>query len=118
MAYECVPFGPPEELTDEIFDRVRALLAELEGKKTVLHCGSANRVGGVWAAYRVLDQGVELETAIAEGREVGLRNEGYEARLRESVAQRTLRELGRRFSGHRPPPHDPPTSSPGGCGAR
>ena len=73
-----VPFRAPDTLTDQVFDRVRNLLAT--DKPTLLHCGSANRVGAVWMAHRVLDQGVELEVAVAEAKQVGLRNPGYEQR--------------------------------------
>lgn len=38
----------------------------------LIHCGSANRVGMVWAAYQ-LDQGVSFDAAAAEGRAIGMR---------------------------------------------
>lgn len=66
-----VPFRSPDSLTDEVFDKIRALLKD-ESKITLFHCGSANRVGGVWLPYRVLDQGIDLETALAEAKEIGL----------------------------------------------
>ena len=66
-----IPFRSPEALTDEVFDEIRALLKD-ESKTTLFHCGSANRVGGVWLPYRVLDQGVPLETALTEAAEIGL----------------------------------------------
>ena len=67
-----IPFRAPESLTDEVFDKVRAALND-KSKTTLFHCGSANRVGGVWLAHRVLDEGVELETALAEAKTIGLR---------------------------------------------
>ena len=67
-----IPFRKPETLTDDVFDRVRRVLAK-QDEKTLFHCGSANRVGGVWLPYRVLDQGVKLETALAEAKKIGLR---------------------------------------------
>ncbi len=66
-----IPFRSPESLTDDVFDRVREVLADGD-RRTLFHCGSANRVGGVWLPYRVLDQGVDLETAIAEAKTIGL----------------------------------------------
>jgi len=67
-----VPFRAPETLTDEVFDKIRTLLKDKK-QTTLFHCGSANRVGGVWLPFRVLDEGVDLETALAEAREIGLK---------------------------------------------
>ena len=87
LQFVRVPFRGPETLSDDVFDQVRQLLAEADGP-TLLHCGSANRVGAVWLVHRVLDQGVPVETAVAEARRVGLRNAGYEER-----AQRYIRRM-------------------------
>ena len=67
-----LPFRSPDALTDEVFDEIRELLAD-DSSKTLLHCGSANRVGGVWLPYRVLDENMPLEFAIQEAEEIGLR---------------------------------------------
>ncbi|MGI9518036.1 MAG: beta-lactamase hydrolase domain-containing protein [Pirellulaceae bacterium] len=72
IEFIAIPFRSPESLTDEVFNQVREALAEND-KPTLFHCGSANRVGGTWLAYRVLDEGVELDIALAEAREIGLR---------------------------------------------
>jgi len=68
-----VPFQTPEALTDEVFTKVRNLLKS-NSKKTLLHCASSNRVGGVWLPYRVLNESVDLETAILEAEQIGLRS--------------------------------------------
>lgn len=73
IEFVAIPFGKPESLTDEVFDTVRKALAD-DDKRTLFHCGSANRVGGVWLPYRVLDQGVDLETAIEEAKTIGLKS--------------------------------------------
>ena len=85
LKYVSIPFGGDETLTDDVFARVRELLNDQQ-TKTLLHCGSANRVGGVWLACRVLDQGVDLETAVREAKQVGLRNPAYEKRAKEYIA--------------------------------
>jgi len=69
-----IPFRTPEALTDEVFDKARELLKD-KSNKTLLHCKSANRAGGVWLPYRVLDEGVDLETALAESKVIGLSKE-------------------------------------------
>jgi hypothetical protein len=53
----------------------------------MLHCGSANRVGAIWLAHRVLNDGVELQTAREEAKEVGLRTVGYEQRALQFIAK-------------------------------
>ncbi len=88
IKYIAIPFRQPETLTDEVFDKVRDILKKSqqdEKQKLLLHCGSANRVGAVWAAFRALDQNVPLDEAIKEAKEVGLRNPGYELRLKDYV---------------------------------
>jgi len=82
-----VPFRTADSLTDEVFDKIRELLRD-KSKKTLFHCGSANRVGGVWLPYRVLDEGVDVETALAEAKEIGLRNSGYEKKALEYIEHR------------------------------
>lgn len=99
IQYIAVPFRQPETLTDDVFDKVREILKKAQQKgaedgtqkdKTnlLLHCGSANRVGAVWAAYRVLDQNIPVDEAIKEAKEVGLRNPGYEMRLKDYLRRK------------------------------
>lgn len=72
LEFHRVPFASEESLTDDVFVKVRDLLRD-DSQKTLLHCGSANRVGGVWLTYRVLDQGVDISTALAEAKKIGLK---------------------------------------------
>jgi ubiquinone/menaquinone biosynthesis C-methylase UbiE len=85
LEFVAIPFQSSESLTDDVFDKVRKLLDDMDKTSTLLHCGSANRVGAVWLVHRVLDQGVSLETAIQEAKTVGLRNPEYEARARDYI---------------------------------
>jgi SAM-dependent methyltransferase/protein tyrosine phosphatase (PTP) superfamily phosphohydrolase (DUF442 family) len=79
LEFEAASFRKPESLTDEVFDRVCVLLKDRKGR-TLLHCGSANRVGAVWLVHRVLEENVDLETAKAEAKKIGLKTPGYEER--------------------------------------
>ena len=79
LSHSAIPFGKPDSLTDEVFDQVCEQLKDADGK-TLLHCGSASRVGGVWIAHRVLNDGVSLEQAKKEALEIGLRTPAYEAK--------------------------------------
>jgi len=74
-----LPIGHPDHMNDEFFSKLRKLLKD-ESKPTVLHCGSASRVGSAWLPFRVLDQGVDLETAIAESKQIGSRSAAMEAK--------------------------------------
>jgi uncharacterized protein (TIGR01244 family) len=71
MEYRNVPWAGPAELTDEVFDHVRRLLAQTP-RPLLLHCGSGNRVGAVWIPWRVLDGGLDIDAALAEARVIGL----------------------------------------------
>jgi len=93
MSYVRIPWGGPEELTDEVLDRSLAFLREAE-RPALYHCASANRVGAAFAAWRALDHGVELEQALAEGRKIGLRTAALEPIVRGYVERRRA-ERGR-----------------------
>ena len=62
------------QVDDARFDDVREALGASDNQKVLLHCASANRVGGVWLPYRVIDQGVDFEQALQEAKQVGLRS--------------------------------------------
>ena len=53
----------------------------------IMHCGSANRVGALWLAKRVLDDGLSTEAALAEADQVGLRNEEMKTRVLEYIEE-------------------------------
>jgi len=87
MEYIELPWNGVEELTDVMLDRSRQILREAP-RPTLFHCGSANRVGAAWIAWRVLDEGVDVEEAVKEAQTIGLRTPTYEPRVREYVAAR------------------------------
>ena len=97
LEYQRVPFRGAEALTDEVFGQIRSLLTDAKSKQrsVLLHCGSANRVGAVWLVHRVLDEGVGLDDAIQEAKEVGLRNPDYLTRAREYLRQQPARSKAR-----------------------
>ncbi len=49
-------------------------------KPILVHCGSGNRAGGMWASYQI-SKGVDPEKALQEGRKAGMR-----AALEEKVS--------------------------------
>jgi len=76
MTYIHLPWSGPDELTDTKLDAMRRVLRE-ENRPMLFHCGSANRASSGWLAYRVLDQGVDLDTALSEAKTLGLRTPAY-----------------------------------------
>jgi uncharacterized protein (TIGR01244 family) len=85
MLYHHVPFRSADDLSDAVFQRVRSLLGDSGNRPVLLHCASANRVGAVWLAHRVLDHGLSFDAALAEARTVGLRNEAYVEKAKRYV---------------------------------
>lgn len=84
LAYHNPAWNGPEELTDAVFDELRGLLRTVE-KPILFHCSSANRVGAIWLAYRVLDDGLGVEDALVEAKTVGLKSPDYEARAKAYI---------------------------------
>ena len=91
LKHASIAFQSAEELTDEKIAELRELLGKSDGK-TMLHCGGGNRVGAVWMTHRVLDDGVELETAIEEAKTIGLKSEQLKERAVEYIQQQQAAE--------------------------
>lgn len=87
LTYLHLPFGGTAELTEDIFDTARGYLKTAE-QPILLHCASANRVGALWLPFRVLDQGISYEDALAEARTIGLRTPALEEKAREYIQSR------------------------------
>lgn len=87
MQYLNPAFASPEGLTDEVLDAAREQLRTAQ-RPLLFHCGSANRVGAVWLAHRIVDEGWSFDEALAEARAIGLRTPGYETRVREYAEAR------------------------------
>jgi uncharacterized protein (TIGR01244 family) len=85
MNFVSIPFDTADELTDDVFDRVRATLAEHGDEPLVLHCGRANRVGAVWMVHRVLNDGVGIDQALEEAKTAGLRTPEYVDRAKDYI---------------------------------
>jgi protein tyrosine phosphatase (PTP) superfamily phosphohydrolase (DUF442 family) len=88
MEFHSLGFGGPDSLTVEIFERSLPLLAAADRKPVMLHCASANRVGAVWLAHRVLNDGIAVELARQEAKTVGLRSEAYEQKALQFIQSR------------------------------
>jgi uncharacterized protein (TIGR01244 family) len=88
MDFVRLPWSGPEELTDAVFDRGRELLASAP-RPLMMHCNSANRVGPIWIAYRVLDGGVAFDDALREAKTIGLKTAEFADQAREYIERKT-----------------------------
>jgi uncharacterized protein (TIGR01244 family) len=71
LKYLHIPFngGAPEART---FDDFLAAIADTSNQPVYVHCASAQRVGAVWLAKRVLQDGWTVEKATEEAKLIGL----------------------------------------------
>jgi len=72
LRYVHVPISPGTFSLEDV-EAVSRVLDDADQAPVLLHCASANRVGGVWTVIQV-QRGEEREAAIREGREIGLRD--------------------------------------------
>lgn len=73
LTYITIPvrsYAPP----DTAFDQARAVLRDPARRPLLVHCRSANRVGGLLLPYLILDVGTNQEEALALATRVGLRS--------------------------------------------
>ncbi len=85
MAYHNVGFNGPDMLTDSVLDRARQLLNDPANKPILMHCSSANRVGAIWLAHRVIDGRLSYNQALAEAKTVGLKSPAYEQKVKQYI---------------------------------
>jgi len=70
LEYVSVPVTPASFSQQQV-DQVAKVLDDPKAGPILFHCGSANRVGGVWAVIKA-QRGKSYEEAEAEGRKIGL----------------------------------------------
>lgn len=62
----------------KVIDQFLAAIADKSNQPAYVHCGSASRVGSVWLAKRVLQDGWAIDKATEEAKAIGLRSEALE----------------------------------------
>ena len=77
LNYVHIPFsaGSPDP---KAVDTFLATIADKANQPVFIHCASAQRVGTVWLAKRVLQDNYSIEKATQEARAIGLSNPGLE----------------------------------------
>ena len=73
MRYYNVPVGPGN-FDDERLERILDILRQEDGRPTLFHCASGNRVGGAMIAYLMIDKGQSEAEAAAEAMKIGTRS--------------------------------------------
>jgi protein tyrosine phosphatase (PTP) superfamily phosphohydrolase (DUF442 family) len=61
-------------LSDQVMEKVLAAVRAHANEPTILHCASANRVGGALIPYFILDQGMDEQAAVDAAMAIGLRS--------------------------------------------
>ena len=85
-------FRAPDSLTPAIIEKTVTIMGDPKRTPVMLHCASANRVGALWLAHRVLNDKIDIATARKEAKEVGLRTPAYEERVLNYIKQKQAGE--------------------------
>ncbi|MCB9834097.1 MAG: protein tyrosine phosphatase family protein [Planctomycetes bacterium] len=87
MTYVAIPFRSAKLLQDAHFDLGRQWLRDDTARPLYMHCASGNRVGALYIAFRVLDEGADFDQAVAEARSMGLRSDELVVRAKDYVSR-------------------------------
>lgn len=79
-------------LSDETLEQVTAAVRAGEGRETVIHCASGNRIGGALVPYLMLDQGFSEDDAMMAALRMGLRGAHLFQWGLDYVGRKTSRE--------------------------
>ena len=71
LKYIHLPFNAAQP-DPTVVDRFLGAVADKSNQPVFVHCGSANRVGGVWMIKRVLQDGWPVDRAKTEAEAIGL----------------------------------------------
>jgi uncharacterized protein (TIGR01244 family) len=77
LNYVHIPFAAASP-DPKVIDTFLATIANKANQPVFVHCASANRVGAVWLAKRVLQDKYSIENATQEAKAIGLSNPGLE----------------------------------------
>lgn len=76
MGYVLLPVTPAT-LDDATFSRFLAVVRDPANRPLLVHCATANRVGGLLLPYFVIDEQMPEDAALQLAQEVGLRSAEY-----------------------------------------
>jgi uncharacterized protein (TIGR01244 family) len=84
LKYIHLPFNAAAPDT-AVVDSFLAAVADKSNQPVFIHCGSANRVGGLWMIKRALRDGWDIPKAQAEAEAIGLRDQKLTAFATEYI---------------------------------
>lgn len=89
MDYFWLPIAGADDLTPENVQTFDNILATIGDEPVLMHCGSGNRVGALFALQAGMHRGMETEAAIELGRAHGLTKleDAVRARLEAAAAE-------------------------------
>lgn len=87
IRYVHIPYNVAQP-TDAVVDQFLAAVADEANHPVFIHCGSANRVAGLWMIKRVIVDGWDLPKAELEAREIGLSNPAIRDFAHAQIARR------------------------------
>lgn len=87
IRYVHIPYDVAHP-TDAVVDQFLAAVADEANHPLFIHCGSANRVAGLWMIKRVIVDGWDLPRAETEAREIGLSNPAIRDFAHAQIAKR------------------------------
>jgi uncharacterized protein (TIGR01244 family) len=70
----------------KVIDRFISIVGTKANQPVYVHCGSANRVGAVWLAKRVVQDGWPVDKAAAEAKAIGLTSPALEKFAMDYIA--------------------------------
>jgi uncharacterized protein (TIGR01244 family) len=86
LKYIHLPFNAATP-DPKVVESFLAAVADKSNQPVFIHCGSANRVGGVWMIKRVLQDKWSNERALAEAEAIGLTSPQLKAFATDYIAQ-------------------------------
>lgn len=72
LEYVHIPISGPDDLTEENARRLDEAISDDSARPALVHCGTSNRVGALFAIRAAWLQGVDPESALELGRDAGL----------------------------------------------
>jgi uncharacterized protein (TIGR01244 family) len=85
LKYIHLPFNVAKP-DAKVVDSFLAAVADKSNQPVFIHCGSANRVGGMWMIKRVLQDKWPIDKARAEGEAIGLNSPALVAFATDYIA--------------------------------
>jgi uncharacterized protein (TIGR01244 family) len=85
LKYFHLPFSG-QAPDPKVVDQFLSIVADKANQPVYVHCGSANRVGAVWLAKRVVQDGWAVDKATTEAKAIGLSSAALEKFALEYIA--------------------------------